>query len=99
MKTYLTVKELRKMQACPIGYRRFRKRFGNTATLKDVLRWVRFLRKPEWEAWLLAQNAELTRALLSIGADPHACNDYAAFTAETENRKEVLEILREAKAG
>jgi len=98
MKAYLTVKELKGSKLCPIDRRKFRKHFkGNKAPIKDLLRWVRFLRKPEWEAWLLAQTPELTRSMLAAGADVNACNGYAFFFAETENRPEVLRLLREQK--
>ncbi len=96
MKTYLTVKELKRMHACPIGYRKFKKRFGNAANIKDLLRWVRFLRKPEWEGWLLAQTPALTEALIANGADVHACENYALFFAESENRADVLKLLQKA---
>lgn len=98
MKTYLTLKDLREMKPRPIDPRRFRKRFRDgKARIGDALRWIRFLRKPEWEAGLLAQTPELTEAMIAAGANVDACNGYAFFLAGTENRPEVLTLLKERK--
>ena len=68
-------------------------RFGDRATVADTVKWLHERGEGYWEAWLLAQTPEMTKAALAAGADVHAANDEALVKVAKEGYAELAKIL------
>lgn len=91
----LTLEWLKNQQAYEEFLQLFEKRFGEEANFKEVSTWLHEINKPDWEAWLLSQNTQLTKALLENGADIHVANNWALCLAARHGRTEVVRLLIE----
>ena len=106
LKTYLTYRELKEMNACKEALLSFRSIFGKKATIKQVVHRLQNPGKKDkyaedygsWLGWLMAETLKLTTALLKAGADVHTCNDYAFRWAVEKGRTEIVKILLKAGA-
>jgi len=78
--------------------RAWQDRFGDRATVADTLKWLHETKEERWEAWLLAQTPEMTKAMLAAGADVHAADDEALVEAVERGRLRVVKLLRAAGA-
>jgi len=101
LKKYLTYQELKEMEACIESLMSFRSIFGKRASIEQV---VYRLQNPgkrdkyseeyeEWLGWLMAQTLELTIALLKVGTDVHAKNDFALRWTARDGDLEMVKIL------
>jgi hypothetical protein len=104
---FLTLKQLRKMEACDPALKFFKHIFGTKASIKKV---VELLHNPpedyiiseskrkEWEGWLLGQTPKLTQALLKAGADVYACDNRALRWAAENGHTEIVKLLLKSEA-
>lgn len=95
MKEILALKELEEMNACSPAVRSFKKVFGEEAELKQIVAKLHESGHRQWEAWLLSQNLELTKALLRNGANIHAWDDWALCLAVWDGHLEIVKCLVE----
>jgi ankyrin repeat protein len=92
---FITVKWLIRHNACSEGVCSFTDKFGKTALVGEVINWLRKIKKPEWEGWLMAQEIEMIKVMLENGADIHAFKDFALQLASENGRLKVIKFLLE----
>jgi len=79
----------------------FRERFGERATIKDFLAWIReqdssgYLNaRGFWESYCLSVNdAPFVQALIDAGADVHVRDDAAIWYAASRGHLEAVDVL------
>ncbi len=95
MRKILTVQELKELDACDSAVETFEQKFGAGASISEVLDWLREIGREDWEAWILGQTIELTKAFLHYGADVHTASDEALYWAAMNNHLEIVKFLLE----
>ena len=76
MKT-ITFAWLDKEGACEEALREFEARFGEKASVQEVVAALHQLQRGDWEAWLLTRHYKLTCSMIKHGADIHVNYDDA----------------------
>ena len=94
----ITLGLLIERRACREAVDAFEKRFGQVASVKAVVDALHEIGRPDWEAWLLAQEFSLTISMLEQGADIHAQGDLALRWAAMCGRLEIVKYLIERGA-
>ena len=91
----ITLKWLLENGACLPSIRKFKEIFGEKARVspKRILSALKNINNEEWEAWLLAQNIELTKELLDNGANINAYDSYALGFAAESGDSGLVEFL------
>ena len=89
----ITLKWLKEHRACEHLVWLWQDCFDDTATVADTVGWLHKRGIDYWEAWLLAQTPEMTKAMLVAGANVHAADDEALVEATYFGRLEVVKIL------
>ena len=97
MKT-ITLVWLRRKGACSGAIEAFQKRFGDKASVEDVANILHEFEERDWEAWLLAQDLELTVLMLENDVDIHVGDDYALYLAARNGRTSIVQFLLEKGA-
>jgi len=49
----ITFEELVKAGACSSALRRFKRRFGNSCTIRELTFWIKEIDEPDWFGWLV----------------------------------------------
>jgi len=93
LKETITFDELKEMRSSKKLLLFFLNNFGQDANLKNLVQKLHKLKKEKCEAWLLAQNPELTNGLIAAGANIKAARNKALRLAVNHRRKSVAEIL------
>lgn len=94
----ITLRQLEEMDACEPAGDLFKKVFGEKASLNAVVEELHKRNLIEYEAWLLAQDYELTNELIKVGANIHADNDFALRWAARNGRLRVVKLLLKKSA-
>ena len=94
MKT-ITLDWLVERNACGEAIDAFTERFGEKASVRDVVEALHERELYNWEAWLLGQSYGLTILMIKEGADIHTANDLALFWAVREGQLRIVQFLLE----
>jgi hypothetical protein len=95
---FITLRWLKKKRVPNHVVKVFKKKFGRKATIKQIVDYLHKINRPDLEGWLMAQELEITIAMIANGADIHADDDSALRRAVEKACLDLTKFLIEKGA-